>query len=162
MTPQQRREMDVVAHKVHRMVVDASFTEFRTRFEQAVPRFDAPRFAQLVRSEASWEAVVATMADNAPHGFIAHWSSDISSMVLPEANWRRCRAYLLDSPAVLFRAPLRAAIHEDRSGRVRFVTDRPSARLAILGDPRIARFGDHLDHKLGALLEFLGVVVPPT
>ncbi|WP_433556511.1 hypothetical protein ACQPWY_30610 [Pseudonocardia xinjiangensis] len=162
MTPPQRREIDVAARKVHRMAVDTSFAVFRARFEQAVPRFDAPAFTQLTRAEASWEALVRAVTDKAPHGFVTHWSGDISSMVCPEGNCRRCRAYLLDSPPVLFRAPLRAAIHEDAAGQVRFVTDRPSARLASLGDPRIARFGEDLDHKLDALLEFLGVTATPT
>jgi hypothetical protein len=161
MTPPQRREIDVAARKVHRMAVDTSFAVFRARFEQAVPRFDTAGFAQLTRAEASWEALVRAVADKAPHGFVTHWSGDISSLVCPEGNCRRCRAYLLDSPPVLFRAPLRAAIHEDAAGRVRFVTDRPSARLASLGDPRIARFGEDLDHKLDALLGFLGVTAPP-
>jgi uncharacterized protein (DUF302 family) len=172
--PQQRPAIDTVAHEVHRLAVDvdAPFAEFRAQYEQAVPRFDARRFEELQREEASWDTVVQVTAENAPHGFITYWSSDVSPMMRLAGDRWQCVEYLMGNhtiaqkmfrydPAVMLYAPLRTAIYEDHSGRVRFAVDQPSTRFASFGNPKITEVGEDLDRKLGALLEFLGVTVPP-
>ena len=174
MTPQQRPAIDTVAHEVLRLEVhvEAPFEEFRARYEQAVPWFDARRFEELRREEASWDTVLQVTAENAPHGFITYWSSDVSPMMRLAGDRWQCVEYLMGNhtiaqkmfrydPAVMLYAPLRTAIYEDRSGRVCFAVDQPSTRFASFGNPEIAEVGEELDRKLGALLEFLGVAVPP-
>jgi hypothetical protein len=170
----QRPAIDTVAHEVHRLEVhvDAPFAEFRAQYEQAVPRFDARRFDELKREGASWDTVVQVTAENAPHDFITYWSSDVSPMMRLAGDRWQCMQYLMGNhtiaqkmfrydPAVMLYAPLRTAIYEDRSGRVSFTVDQPSKQFASFGNPEIAEIGEDLDRKLGTLLEFLGVAVPP-
>jgi hypothetical protein len=59
-------------------------------------------------------------------------------------------------------APLRTMIHEDTNGTAWFSVDQPSTRFSSFGDPAITEVGLELDHELAALLEHLGVPVPPT
>jgi len=58
-----------------------SFEDFRGRYERAVPSLDMDRLALLVSAQVSWESVVAATAENAPHGFIRYWSSDVGSLM---------------------------------------------------------------------------------
>jgi hypothetical protein len=49
--------IEVVQHPVRRITiqVDASFEEFRSRYEEAVPAFRSERFAGLIEEAASWQ-----------------------------------------------------------------------------------------------------------
>jgi hypothetical protein len=84
----------------------------------------------------------------------------------------RCSSYLMGNhtiaermyrhdPAIMLYAPLRTTIHEDAAGTTWFSVDQPSTRFASFGDAAITEVGLELDRKLAALLEHLGVTVPP-
>lgn len=163
----------VVAHEVHRLEipVELTYDEFRSRYEQAVPAFDLDRYATLDPG-TDWATVRAMTDDDAPHGFLLYWRTEIDLVMRLAGHPRRCTAYLMGNhtiaermyrhdPAVTLYAPLRTQIHEDRDGAVWFSVDQPSTRFASFDHAEIAAVGRELDQKLADLLSTLGVAVPP-
>jgi hypothetical protein len=162
-----------VGHEVVRLSIGTgvSFADFRDRYEHAVPSLDMDRFTRLVSGQVSWATVVAATAENAPHGFIRYWSSDVGALMRLAGDSGSCASYLMGNhtiaqrmythdPAVMLYAPLRAAIHEDRQGVTWFSIDQPSTRFASFGNPDITKVGRELDAKLADLLGFLDIPVP--
>jgi uncharacterized protein DUF302 len=163
-----------VAHEVVRLSIDTgrSFDDFRSSYERAVPSFDIDRFSRLASEQASWDAVLAATAENAPHGFIRYWSSDVTSLMRLAGDTARCTTYLMGNhtiaqrmythdPAAILYAPLRTVIHEDGQGACWFSIDQPSTRFASFGNPDITEVGLELDAKVADLLRFLDIQVPP-
>ncbi|GII57108.1 hypothetical protein Pth03_54970 [Planotetraspora thailandica] len=172
MTTRTHETIDTV-HEVHRLAVavDASFDDFKSRYERAVPRLDAQVFDRLMREHADWDNVLRATALNAPHGFIVYWSFDVTALMRLAGDTWRCTEYLMGNhtiaqrmfrhhPGIMLYAPLRTGIYEDWRGTTWFSVDQPSAQFASFGDPRIAEVGLELDHKLAALLDHLGVPPP--
>ncbi|WP_345417647.1 DUF302 domain-containing protein [Pseudonocardia xishanensis] len=164
-----------VAHEVVRLSIDTgvSFDDFRISYERAVPSFDIDRFSKLGSEQVSWETILAATAENAPHGFIRYWSSDVASLMRLAGDTGSCTTYLMGNhtiaqrmythnPAVMLYAPLRTVIHEDGQGICWFSIDQPSTRFASFGNPNITMVGRELDVKLADLLRFLDIPVPPT
>jgi hypothetical protein len=165
--------IEIVRHPVRRITiqVDASFDEFRTRYETAVPVFQSDRFASLVERQASWQDILNATAANAPHEFILYWSHDFTALMRLAGDRGRCAEYLMGNhtiaqrmyrynPAILLYAPLRTAIFEDADTNVWFTLDQPSSRFGSFNTPQITKVGLELDHKVAALLEYLGARVP--
>ncbi len=163
-----------VAHEVVRLSIDtgSSFDDFRTSYEHAVPVFDFARFSGLASEQASWDTILAATAENAPHGFIRYWNSDVAALMRLAGDTGSCTTYLMGNhtvaqrmythdPAVALYAPLRTTIHEDRQGVTWFSIDQPSTRFASFGNPDITEVGLELDAKLADLLRFLDISVPP-
>jgi hypothetical protein len=163
----------IVAHEVNRLeiAVGAPYGDFRDRYERAVPVFDAGRFAELARRNASWEDVLRATGENAPHEFIRYWDFDARPIMGLAGDRWNCVESLMGNhtiaqrmytfnPAIMLYAPLRTAIYEDDEGATWFAVDQPSTRFASFGDPGIAAVGVELDRKLAALLEHLGAPVP--
>lgn len=163
-----------VAHEVNRLeiAVGPPYGDFRSRYERAVPVFDAGRFAELARADASWQEVLRATEENAPHEFIRYWEFDARPIMGLAGDRWNCVEYLMGNhtiaqrmythnPAVILYAPLRTAIYEDSEGTAWFAVDQPSTRFASFGDPRITEVGKELDRKLAALLGYLGAPVPP-
>jgi|tagenome__1003787_1003787.scaffolds.fasta_scaffold20484229_2 hypothetical protein len=159
--------------EVHRLEVaaGAGFGDFRERYERAVPVLDAARFGELVRSGASWDAVLRMAEENAPHEFIRYWEFDVASVMRLAGDRWKAVEYLMGNhaiaqrmythhPAVMLYAPLRTLIYEDGEGTTWFAVDRPSTQFADFGDPRITEVGKELDRKLAGLLGYLGTPVP--
>lgn len=164
-----------VAHEVVRLSIDTgmSFDDFRSSYEAAVPVLDVDRIGRLISEGASWESVVAAAGEEAPHGFLRYWSTDVGALMRLAGDGGSCAEYLMGNhtiaqrmythdPAVMLYAPLRTAIHEDRRGVTWFSIDQPSTRFASFGNPEITKVGRELDAKLADLLKFLGISVPPT
>jgi hypothetical protein len=165
--------IEIVRHPARRITiqVDASFDEFRTRYETAVPVFQSERFAGLVDRQASWPEILSATADNAPHEFILYWSHDFTALMRLAGDRGRCVEYLMGNhtiaqrmyrynPAILLYAPLRTAIFEDADANVWFTLDQPSSRFGSFNTPQITKVGLELDHKVAALLDYLGTRVP--
>lgn len=168
------RTVAAVAHEVVRLSIDTGlpFDDFRTGYEHAVPVFDFARFSRLASEQASWDTILAATAENAPHGFIRYWNSDVASLMRLAGDTGSCTTYLMGNhtvaqrmythdPAVALYAPLRTTIHEDRQGVTWFSIDQPSTRFASFGNPDITEVGLELDAKLADLLRFLDISVPP-
>lgn len=163
----------IVAHEVNRLevAVGPSYDVFRERYEGAVPEFDAARFEQLQRSDATWDEILRATEENAPHAFIRYWDFDVTAMMRLAGDHGKCVEYLMGNhaiaqrmythnPAVMLYAPLRTAIYEDAEGMPWFTVDQPSTRFGSFGDPDIDAVGIELDRELAALLEHLGAPVP--
>jgi hypothetical protein len=168
------RPVTAVAHEVVRLSIDTGlpFDDFRTSYEHAVPVFDFARFSGLASEQASWDTILAATAENAPHGFIRYWNSDVASLMRLAGDTGSCTTYLMGNhtiaqrmythdPAAILYAPLRTAIHEDRQGISWFSIDQPSTRFASFGNTDITTVGRELDTKLADLLRFLDIPVPP-
>ncbi len=162
-----------VAHEVRRLeiLVPAGYGDFRRRYEEAVPLFDAARFAELVASAPDWGAVLRATEESAPHAFLRYWDFDATPVMGLAGDRWNCVEYLMGNhtiaqrmyahnPAIMLYAPLRTVIYEDAEGRVWFAVDQPSTRFASFGDPPIAEVGAELDLLLAALLRHLGAPVP--
>ena len=165
--------IEIVQHPVRRITiqVDASFDEFRTRYERAVPVFQGERFAALVEEHASWQDIQRATAENAPHEFILYWSHDFTALMGLAGDAGRCVEYLMGNhtiaqrmyrynPAILLYAPLRTAIFEDADRCTWFTLDQPSSCFGSFNTPQISKVGLELDHKVAALLKHLGARVP--
>jgi hypothetical protein len=165
--------IEIVRHPARRITiqVDASFDDFRSRYETAVPLFQFERFAGLVERRASWQDILDATADNAPHEFILYWSHDFTALMQLAGDRGRCVEYLMGNhtiaqrmyrynPAILLYAPLRTAIFEDADKITWFTLDQPSSRFGSFNTPQITKVGLELDHKVAALLEHLGTRVP--
>jgi hypothetical protein len=163
-----------VPHEVVRWSIDTGtdFEDFRTRYEAAVPVLDVDRMAQLRAGQASWDTVLAAATENAPHGFMRFWGTDVGGIMQLAGDPGSCATYLMGNhtiaermyrhdPAVMLYAPLRTAIHQDRQGGTRFSIDQPSTRFASFDVPDIAAVGLELDRKVTDLLRVLDVPVPP-
>jgi uncharacterized protein (DUF302 family) len=162
-----------VPHETVRWSIDTgtSFDDFRARYEAAVPVLDLERMTQLRAERASWDTVLAAAAENAPHGFLRFWSTDVGELMQLAGDQGSCSSYLMGNhtiaermyrhdPAVMLYAPLRAAIHQDQHGVTRFSIDQPSTRFGSFGSPDIAAVGLELDRKVAGLLRILDVPVP--
>jgi hypothetical protein len=165
--------IEVVQHPVRRITIqlDSSFDEFRSRYETAVPVFQNERFAALIEQKASWQDVLSATADNAPHDFIIYWSHEFTELMRLAGDRGRCVEYLMGNhtiaqrmyrynPAILLYAPLRTAIFEDADKSSWFTLDQPSSCFGSFSTPEITKVGLELDHKVAALLEYLGTRVP--
>jgi uncharacterized protein (DUF302 family) len=163
-----------VPHEVVRWSIDTgtSFDDFRARYEAAVPVLDIDRMTQLRTERASWDTVVAAAAENAPHGFMRFWSTDVGATMRLAGNPGLCATYLMGNhtiaermyrhdPAVMLYAPLRTTIHQDPQGATLFSIDQPSTRFSSFDVPDIAAVGQELDRKVVNLLKVLDVTVPP-
>ncbi|MGP4016249.1 DUF302 domain-containing protein [Saccharopolyspora sp. 5N708] len=128
--------------------------------------------AQLRAGRASWDTVLTAAEENAPHGFMRFWCTDVGGLMQLAGNPGSCATYLMGNhtiaermyrhdPAVMLYAPLRTTIHQDRHGVTWFSIDQPSTRFASFDVPDIAAIGLELDRKVANLLRVLDVPVPP-
>lgn len=168
------RHARVVPHETVRLEVpvDLGFEEFRSRYEQAVPPFDLERYTALAREGTSWADVQRITDDDAPHGFLIYWRTEIDLVMRLAGHTGHCTSYLIGNhtiaermyrhdPAATLYAPLRTQIHEDHDHAVWFTVDQPSSHFASFTHPDIHPVGLELDHKLRELLAFLGVPAAP-
>src|SRR6202012_2819857 len=173
MTQLVNGSIETISHQVDRLTIriDDSFDGFRHRYEQAVPVFQRARFESLIERRVDWRTVLAATTENAPHDFILYWSHDFTSLMSLAGDRGRCVEYLMGNhtiaqrmyrynPAILLYAPLRTAIFEDADTNVWFTLDQPSSRFGSFNTPQITKVGLELDHKVAALLEYLGARVP--
>ncbi|MGA5454320.1 DUF302 domain-containing protein [Streptomyces umbrinus] len=164
-----------VSHEVVRWAIDtkSSFDDFKARYEAAVPVIDLEGMERLRAGQASWDTVLAAAEENAPHGFMRFWTTDVGATMRMAGNLGSSATYLMGNhtiaermyrhdPAVMLYAPLRTTIHQDRHGATLFSIDQPSTRFSSFGIPEIAAVGAELDRKVANLLKVLDVTVPPS
>lgn len=164
-----------VSREVVRWAIDtkSSFDDFKARYEAAVPVIDLEGMERLRAGRASWDTVLAAAEENAPHGFMRFWTTDVGATMRLAGNPGSSATYLMGNhtiaermyrhdPAVMLYAPLRTTIHQDRHGATLFSIDQPSTRFSSFGIPEIAAVGAELDRKVANLLKVLDVIVPPS
>lgn len=155
-----------VTHEMTRLNIYTGipFDQFCAELERAAPAFDAARFEHC----KTWDDVLETMSDFAPHGLTVYARMDnrlhfalsgsrvpaieylIGNHTIAETMFRR-------DPNALLYAPLRVLVFSDDSGAAVFAIDRPSTVFAGLGRDDIAATGRLLDHKVAGLLAAIGV-----
>ena len=160
-------------HTVNRLTIatGSSLTDFRERYEQAVPQVPVAQMEELARRQAPWSDMLAVVAAAAPHGFLIYHTLDLGPLLMLAGHRPGDVAYLMGNhtiaekmyrynPAILLYAPLRTAVVEDADGATWFTVDQPSTRFSSFNTPQITEVGIELDHKLAALLEHLEAPVP--
>ncbi|RKR87693.1 hypothetical protein BDK92_1985 [Micromonospora pisi] len=171
MVARQAQQTDYQARRLT-IPVDAPFDDFRQRYEAAVPPLDTGSIVALVERRADWSEVVETARRQAPHDFFIFWSLDAQPLMGLAGSTAQCVEYLMGNhvvaermfrhdPTVLAYVPLHLAIAQDEGGTT-LTIDQPSHTLGSYGHPEITMVAVDLDHKLGRLLQHLGVPVPPS
>lgn len=163
-----------VSHSVTRLTVEtgASLAAFQARFEAAVPAAPMDEVQSLVDRDASWDEMLALTEARAPHGFLLYARIPVDPLMRLAGVSTPCTMYLMGNhtiaarmfrhdPEVMLHAPLRPVLWEGPDGVARLSIDQPSTLFASFGRPEVAAVGVELDRKVAALLEHLGVTVPP-
>jgi hypothetical protein len=164
-----------VTYVVNRMTIPTGTTqsEFRSRFEQAVPPLPRDRVLQLADRAAPWSEMIDLVKGAAPWGFLLYGVNDVDRVVRLAGNSSSAVAYLMGNhiimermfrfePSVVMYAPLHAAIWSRSDGEAFFTIDKPSDQFGSFADSRVTAVGYELDAKLSVLLKHLGLRVPDT
>ncbi|WP_299572230.1 DUF302 domain-containing protein [uncultured Williamsia sp.] len=169
-------KMDVTSHVMNRLDISTGmkFEEFRSRFEEAAPSFDADVVERLVQRAAPWEDMQAAVREMAPHALIRYVTIDAGPVMALAGNRTQAVEYLLGNhviaetmfrhdPHAMLYAPLRVLLYSNAVGEAVFSIDQPSTVFGSLGIDEVTEIALGLDDKVAALLAFLLVVVafPP-
>ncbi len=162
-----------VTYAVHRMTIPTGMvqSEFRSRFEDAVPPLPLNQVMELEIRGAPWGEMVDLIERTAPWGFLIYWTNDVDRLVRLAGDSSSAVAYLMGNhtimermfrfePSVVMYAPLHSAIWSRSDGQAFFTIDKPSDQFGSFGHPRVRTVGCELDAKLAALLEHLRLNVP--
>lgn len=164
-----------VDYVVHRMTIPTGMiqSEFRARFEDAVPPLPLDQVRELVSRGAPWGEMLDLVGRTAPWGFLRYWTNDVDPIVRLAGHSSSAVAYLMGNhtimermfryePSVVMYAPLHVAIWSRSDGRAFFTIDKPSDQFGSFADPAVTAVGYELDSKLAALLAHLHLRVPYT
>jgi len=164
-----------MTYVVNRMTIPTGMaqSEFRSRFEDAVPPLPRDRVLQLENQGAPWSEMIDLVKGAAPWGFLIYGVNDVDRVVRLAGNSSSAVAYLMGNhiimermfrfePSVVMYAPLHAAIWSRSDGEAFFTIDKPSDQFGSFADPRVTAVGYELDAKLAALLRHLRLRVPDT
>jgi hypothetical protein len=146
-------------------------SEFRARFEDAVPRLPLDHVRELVSRGAPWGEMVDLVGRSAPWGFLLYWTNDVDPVVRLAGDSSSSVAYLMGNhiimermfryePSVVMYAPLHVAIWSHSDGQAFFTVDKPSDQFGSYGNPAVTAVGKELDAKLVHLLRHLHVMIP--
>src|SRR5271167_4966099 len=160
---------------VHRMTIPTGMvqSEFRARFEDAVPPLPLDQVRELVSRGAPWGEMVDLVGRTAPWGFLLYWTNDVDPVVRLAGDSSSAVAYLMGNhiimeqmfryePSVVMYAPLHVAIWSYSDGKAFFTVDKPSDQFGSFAHPAVGAVGYELDSKLGALLAHLHLRIPDT
>jgi hypothetical protein len=164
-----------MTYVVNRMTIPTGMvqSEFRARFEDAVPPLPLDQVRELLSQGAPWGEMVDLIRRAAPWGFLIYWTNDVDRIVRLAGDSDSAVAYLMGNhiimermfryePSVVMYAPLHVAMWSRSDGQAFFTIDKPSDQFGSFADPRVTAVGYELDAKLAALLRHLGLRVPDT
>jgi hypothetical protein len=148
-------------------------SEFRARFEDAVPPIPLDQVRELVSRGAPWGEMVDLVGRTAPWGFLLYWTNDVGPLVRLAGDSSSAVAYLMGNhiimermfryePSVVMYAPLHVAIWSHSDGQALFTIDKPSDQFGSFANPGVTPVGQELNSKLAALLTHLHLSVPDT
>jgi uncharacterized protein (DUF302 family) len=158
-----------MTNPVERITVETGFTfdQLVAGFEKQLGRYDRAVGAELVRKQASWEEVSATIEAMAgPHGLMIMSHLELGRTVSLKGTLRQCSLYLVGNPLIAsetadIRAgmlvPFRVEIYAEENGAV-LSYDRPSSSLASLRNNTLNTLGTSLDSKMDSLLAALAAL----
>jgi hypothetical protein len=162
------RHSTAVEHPSRRLLISLpdDYERARGRYESLVPAVDLTAYA----AASNWDEVVAEAKQQAPHGFLRYFSTDVApAMALSGSTWRATE-YLMGNhtiaermyrhdPAVMLHAPLRTLLYDGPDGAA-LAVDQPSLLFGSYDNPAIAAVGRELDGLLATLIELLDGEVP--
>ena len=164
-----------VTYVTHRMTIPTGmlYSEFRSRFENAVPPLPLDRVRELEHRVAPWSEMVDLVERAAPWGFLTYWTNEVDRIIRLAGDTSSATTYLMGNhvimermfrfePSVVMYAPLHAAIWSRSNGQAFFTIDKPSDQFGSFVDWRVTAVGYELDAKVAALLDHLDLRVPDT
>jgi hypothetical protein len=167
------QEAATVDYQVHRITIPTGMvqSEFRARFEDAVPSLPLDQVRELVSRGAPWGEMVDLVGRTAPWGFLRYWTNDVDQVVRLAGDSSSAVAYLMGNhiimermfryePAVVMYAPLHVAIWSHSDGEAFFTIDKPSDQFGSFARAEVAAVGRELDAKLVSLLRHLRLTIP--
>ena len=163
-----------VRYTTTRFTIDTGETPdaFRARYEQAVPPLPREQVAELAHRQAPWSQMLDLIASAAPLGFLIYFRNDSDPIFPLAGDTAVCTSYLMGNhtiaermyryePSILLYAPLHTAVWGEPEGTGYFTFEQPSDLFGSYDHPEISEVGRELDQKLAALLNHLGLPVPP-
>lgn len=163
------------SYTVNRMTIPTGLvhSEFRQRFEEAVPALPLEQVRELEVRKAPWQEMLDLVERAAPWGFLIYGTNDVERLVRLAGDSSSAVAYLMGNhtimermfrfePSVVMYAPLHVAIWSRSDGQAFFSVDKPSDQFGSFSDLIVTAIGYELDEKLAALLEHLHLKVPDT
>jgi hypothetical protein len=166
-------ESTTVDYLVHRMTIPTGMvqSQFRARFEDAVPPLPLDQVRDLVSRGAPWGEMVDLVGRTAPWGFLRYWTNDVDPVVRLAGDSSSAVAYLMGNhiimeqmfryePSVVMYAPLHVAIWSRSDGQAFFTIDKPSDQFGSFAHSAVAAVGRELDSKLVRLLRHLQLMIP--
>jgi hypothetical protein len=164
-----------MTYVVNRMTIPTGMvqSEFRLRFEDAVPPLPRDEVIKLENRGAPWSEMIDLVKGAAPWGFLIYGINDVDRVVRLAGDSSSAVAYLMGNhiimermfrfePSVVMYAPLHVAIWSRSDGEAFFSIDKPSDQFGSFAVPKVTAVGYELDAKLAALLRHLGLRVPDT
>jgi uncharacterized protein (DUF302 family) len=143
---------------------EMTFDALVAAFEGQLGRYNRIVGAELVRQQASWEDVSATIEAMAgPHGLMIMSHLDLRRTGSRDGDDGQCVVYLVGNPLIAsdtadvragMLVPVRVEITETTAG-VMLSYDRPSASLASLRSTALSGLGITLDEKMDGLVAAL-------
>jgi len=166
-------ESTTVGYFVHRMTIPTGMvqSEFRARFEDAVPLLPLDQVRDLVSRGTPWGEMVDLVGRTAPWGFLRYWTNDVDPVVRLAGNSSSAVAYLMGihiimermfryEPSVVMYAPLHVAIWSHSDGQAFFTVDKPGDQFGSFANPSVTAVGYELDLKLARMLRHLHLLIP--
>jgi hypothetical protein len=166
-------ESTTVDYFVHRITIPTGMvqSEFRARFEDAVPPLPLDQVRELLSRGAPWGEMVDLVGRTAPWGFLLYWTNDVTPVVRLAGDSSSAVAYLMGNhiimeqmfryePSVVMYAPLHVAIWSHSDGQAFFTIDKPSDQFGSFAHPAVGAVGRELDSKLVRLLRHLHLMIP--
>jgi hypothetical protein len=166
-------ESTTVDYFVHRITIPTGMvqSEFRARFEDAVPPLPLDQVRELLSRGAPWGEMVDLVGRTAPWGFLLYWTNDVTPVVRLAGDSSSAVAYLMGNhiimeqmfryePSVVMYAPLHVAIWSHSDGQAFFTIDKPSDQFGSFAHPAVGAVGRELDSKLVRLLRHLHLMLP--
>jgi hypothetical protein len=148
------------------------WAEFRAAYEEAVPHFDRLEAIGVVLSGSGWDAICRLSAATATHGFVNFFVFDPSPVMALNGNQGKAVTYLAGNiikaeagfrikPHCFLYLPLRIVIAADASGYAVLSLDHPTDLFAAYDEPELEPVARDFARSFAALLEHLGLAVPP-
>jgi hypothetical protein len=158
---------------VNRMTIPTGMvqSEFRARFEDAVPRLPLDQVRELLSRNSPWGEMEDLIERSAPWGFLLYWTNEVDRIVRLAGDSDSAVAYLMGNhvimermfryePSVVMYAPLHVAIWSRSDGQAFFTIDKPSDQFGSFAHSAVAAVGRELDSKLVRLLRHLHLRIP--
>lgn len=168
-------ERATVDYVVHRTTIPTGMvqSEFRARFEDAVPPLPLDQVRELVIRGAPWGEMVDLVGRTAPWGFLLYWTNDVDPVVRLAGDSSSAVAYLMGNhiimewmfryePSVVMYAPLHAALWSHPDGEAFFTIDKPSDQFDSFANPGATAVGYELDSKIGCFVDAFASESPDT